>query len=117
MKKVLIVVLVLALSYGILAVGNNLTADTATQAADTYTGTADGFGGEVSVTVKMNGDKIVDVVAEGPEETEGIGSQAIEQLPAKIKEANSTNVDAVTGATFTSKAIIEAVNEALESAK
>jgi uncharacterized protein with FMN-binding domain len=116
MKKVLIVVLILALSYGILAVGNNLTADTA-QAADTYTGTADGFGGEVSVTVKVNGNKIVDVAAEGPEETEGIGSKAVEQLPAKIKEANSTNVDAITGATFTSKAIIEAVNKALESAK
>ena len=65
----------------------------------------------------MDGDKIVNVEATGSNETQGIGSNAIEQLPAKIVEANSTEVDAIAGATITSKAIKEAVNSALESAK
>jgi uncharacterized protein with FMN-binding domain len=76
-------------------------------------GTAKGFGGDVKVTVTVNGDDIVEVVAVGENETPGIGSNAIEQIPAKIAEADSTKVDVVAGATLTSNAIIEAVNNAL----
>ena len=117
MKKGLFVVVVLVLSYAILAVGNGMLGGTEAVAGASLTGTANGFGGEVSVTVTMDGSKIADVVATGSSETQGIGSNAIEQLPAKIVEANSTEVDAIAGATITSKAIKEAVNSALESAK
>lgn len=117
MKKGLFVVVVLVLSYAILAVGNGMLGGSEASAGGeaTLTGTAQGFGGEVSVTVTMDGSKIANVVATGASETQGIGSNAIEQLPAKIVEANSTEVDAVAGATVTSKAIIEAVNSALAS--
>lgn len=81
--------------------------------AKTFEGTAKGFGGEVKVTVAMDGDDIVEVIAIGDSETNGIGSNAIEQLPAKIAEADSTEVEVVSGATITSNAIIEAVNNAL----
>ena len=54
---------------------------------------------------------------EGPNETNGIGSKAIAELPAKIVEANSTEVDVIAGATVTSNAIIYAVNNALDPAK
>lgn len=87
----------------------------ATGEAQTLTGTAEGFGGAVNVTVTVNGDDIVTVEAVGDSETAGIGSNAIEQLPAKIAEADSTEVDVVAGATVTSNAIIEAVNAALAS--
>lgn len=79
----------------------------------TLEGTAKGFGGEVKVSVVMDGDDIVEVIAVGDSETNGIGSNAIEQLPAKIAEADSTEVEVVSGATITSNAIIEAVNTAL----
>ncbi|HAQ40704.1 MAG TPA: FMN-binding protein [Clostridiales bacterium] len=119
MKKGLFVILVLVLSYAILAVGNGMMGGPEVGAGGeaALTGTAQGFGGEVSVTVTMDGDKIAKVEAQGPDETQGIGSNAIEQLPGKIVEANSTDVDAIGGASVTSKAIIEAVNSALESAK
>ena len=42
---------------------------------------------------------------------------AINDLPEMIVEAQSTEVEVVTGATITSNAIIEAVNSALETAK
>lgn len=110
MKKGLLIVVVLVLSYAILTVGNNLVVDTV---GETFTGTAQGFGGEVSVVVTMDGDKIINVVPTGANETPGIGSMAIEQLPAKIVEANSTDVDVISGASVTSKAIITAVNSAI----
>jgi len=118
MKKGLFVIVVLVLSFAILVVGNGMLGSTETVAGGeaTLTGVAQGFGGEVSVSVTVNGDKIVDVVPTGADETQGIGTNAIEQLPAKIVEANSTEVDVIAGATVTSNAIIEAVNNALESA-
>ena len=117
MKKGLFVIVVLVLSYAILAVGNGMLGSTETVAGGevTLTGTAEGFGGEVSVIVTMDGNKIIDVVPTGANETPGIGTNAIEQLPAKIIEANSTEVEVIAGATFTSDAIIEAVNNALAS--
>lgn len=79
----------------------------------TLTGTAKGFGGDVTVTVTVTGDDITDVKAVGDGETPGIGSLAIEQLPGLIVEADSTDVDSVSGATYTSNAIKEAVDSAL----
>ena len=94
--------------------GGSVPEEPAAAADGVLTGTAEGFGGDVTVTVVMDGDKIVSVEANGPDETPGIGSNAIEQLPAKIVEANSADVDVVSGATYTSKAIIEAVNNAIK---
>ncbi len=109
MKKGILALVVIVLSYAILTVGTNLVGTT----GETFTGTANGFGGEVSVSVLMDGDKIVSVIATGANETSGIGSNAIDKLPAKIVEANSTDVDVISGATITSKAILAAVNSAL----
>lgn len=83
----------------------------------TLTGMAKGYGGDVSVTVEVNGNDIVSVKAVGEKETEGVGSKAIDELPGKIEKANSTDVEAVSGATVTSNAIKEAVNKALEGVK
>ena len=77
-----------------------------------------GFGGDVPVTVTVKDGKISDVTVGDNSETQGIGSNAIEQLPSKIVEANGTDgVDDVSGATITSKAIKSAVNDALAQGK
>lgn len=85
------------------------------ESGEKLTGKAQGFGGEVTVEVTVDGDKITAVTATGDSETEGIGSKAIEELPGKIVEANSADVEVVSGATVTSTAIIDAVKSALES--
>ena len=83
-----------------------------------YTASGKGIGGEVPVTVTIKNGKISEVTVGDNSETQGIGSKAIEQLPAKIVEAGGTEgVDAVSGATVTSKAIFTAVDEALAQAK
>jgi len=79
----------------------------------TLTGTAKGFGGDVTVTLTVNGNDITEVKAVGASETQGIGSKAIEELPAAIEKADSADVDGVSGATVTSNAIKEAVKNAL----
>ena len=116
MKKGLAIVLVFALSFGFLTLVNNMGSETATAPTEeTLTGTAEGFGGEISVTVVVNGDDIVSVEVLGEGETPGIGTMAIDELPGLIAEADSADVDSISGATYTSDAIKEAVKKALES--
>lgn len=79
----------------------------------TYNGSAQGMNGQVPVTVVVENGNIKSVEIGDNSETEGIGSNAIEELPGKIVEANSPNVDATSGATVTSNAIIKAVKIAL----
>ncbi len=85
-------------------------------AAGTYTGTAQGFGGDVTATVTLSETEITDIQVVGDQETDGLGSVAIEQLPPKMLEVQSPNVDVMSGATVTSNAIIEAVTAALSQA-
>ena len=83
-----------------------------------YTAEGKGIGGTVPVTVTVKDGKIAEVTVGDNSETQGIGSKAIEQLPEAIVAANGTEgVDAVSGATVTSKAIFTAVDEALAQAQ
>lgn len=81
-----------------------------------YTATAKGFGGDVTVTVTVDGSTIKNVTAIGAGETPSIGSVAIEKLPAAIVAAQSTQIDGITGATSSSTAVFEAANAALKAA-
>lgn len=82
----------------------------------TYTGTGEGHGGEMEVEVTVAGGKISDVEVLSHNETEGISDAAFEEVPGQIVEANSTEVDGVAGATYTSGGIKEGAAEALEGA-
>lgn len=81
-----------------------------------FTGTAKGFGGDVSVTLTLTDGAITGCTAEGKDETQGVGSEAIAQMPGKIAESGSIAVDGVSGATATSTAIKEAAAVALTAA-
>ena len=78
-----------------------------------FTGTAKGMGGDVTVTLTLTDGKITGCTAEGKDETPGIGTLALEQLPAQIAETGSIAVDGVSTATITSNAIKEAAAAAL----
>ena len=88
----------------------------ASKDAVTVTGTAPGKEGDVTVEITADKDNIYSVAVTGQNETPGIGSLAVEQLPAAIVEANSLAVDSVSSATVTSEAIKSAAAAALESA-
>ena len=81
-----------------------------------YSATVKGFGGDVTVTIVVDENKITECRIEGAEETDGVGSRAVEELPGEILEAQSAEVEAVAGATVTSDAIVQALEEALKEA-
>lgn len=82
----------------------------------TYNATAAGLKGDVAVEVTVDEDEILSVEVTDHQETDGIGSVAADELPGKIVEAQSLGVDGVSGATFTSNAIFEAVQACITEA-
>jgi len=91
------------------------TPSTATGTAKVVTGTADGFGGTITaeVTVDDSG-KITDLVLTGEDETPDIGGKALPELQKAIIAAGTVEgVDGVSGATYTSKGVFDAVRNAL----
>ncbi|MDR1178093.1 MAG: FMN-binding protein [Spirochaetaceae bacterium] len=81
-----------------------------------YTGIAMGFGGVVEVTLEIRERVIISAVVTGNAETVGIGTRALDNLPGAIVTANSIVVDTITGATSTSRAVLEAAAKALGKA-
>lgn len=80
-----------------------------------HTGTATGYGGDVKVEVKVDkSSKITEIKVDAPDETPTIGGEAAPKVAQSIKEQQSLKVDTVSGATVTSKAVIEAVKNALK---
>ncbi|WP_314837490.1 FAD-dependent oxidoreductase [Solobacterium moorei] len=84
--------------------------------AGTYTGVAAGRNGDVKVEVTVSANKIESVKVVEQQETESIAAEALTTVPEAIVKNQSANVDTVSGATITSKAIIEAAKNALEQA-
>lgn len=74
-----------------------------------YTAAAKGNNGDVKVEVEVSATEIVSVKVVEHQETPGISDKAIAELPAAIVAVQGLGVDTVSGATFTSKAILEAV--------
>ena len=112
-KKILLAVaMVVVVAAGLLVYSSGKTASKGT----TSMGTAKGFGGDVTVTLTLADGKITGCTAEGKDETEGVGSTAIDQLPGAIAESGSIAVDGIAGATVTSNAIKEAAAAALTAA-
>lgn len=109
MKKVLSLVLAVSLaSVALVGCGSKSTA---------YTATAEGFGGDVTVEVKVSEDgKVEEVNVDAANETPDIGGAAATKIVEAIKEAQSLEVDIVTGATVTSEAVLKAAGDALAEA-
>ncbi len=108
MKKLFSIILAVALLMALCAVAED--------GKITSTGVGQGIDGDVKVQVVADATKIYSVEVLEQNETPGIGSVAVEQLPGQIVEANSILVDSISGATVTSDAIKTAVRQALTDA-
>ena len=84
--------------------------------AGTYTGTGKGHNGDVTVEVVFTDSEIKSVTIKSQTETAGISDGAISDIPDEIVKVQSTKVDTVSGATVTSNAIIDAVNDCITQA-
>ena len=96
----------MVLSLGACSSGSSSTGEKYT--AGTYSASAKGFGGDVTVTLTVDSDKITDVVVEGNDETPAVGGAALETLQKEILDKQSSEIDVVSGATVTSTAVQEA---------
>ena len=82
----------------------------------TYTGTGEGYGGEITVSVTVSGGQITAIeIVSAPDETPAYLNQALGVIE-KILSQQVPGVDAVSGATFSSEGIMEAVEQALSGA-
>ena len=77
--------------------------------AGTYTATVPGRNADITVEVTFSADAIESVTVTDHAETDGIGTNAVDQIPGAIVESQSLGVDVVAGATVTSDAILAAV--------
>ncbi len=84
--------------------------------AGEYTGSGQGNNGEIKVKVTFSDTEILSVEVVEHGESEGICEPAIEQIPEAVVSAQSYKVDAVSGATMSSKGIMAAVKDAMEQA-
>lgn len=93
-------------------------AETPASTAETATYTASGQGkmGPVTVAVTFAGSTIADVTVTEQQETQGVADPALEQIPAAVVERQSVALDAISGATCTSNAILDAVRDCIGQA-
>ena len=82
----------------------------------TYQGEAEGFGGTVAVEVKVGKGKIIAIEIVSAQKEDGAYLSMAKDIIPKIIEAQSTDVDTISGATFSSTGIKNASQEALEKA-
>ncbi len=133
-KRLLSVLLAGCMAASLAGCGSSKTAETAaveTSATETsaeasteagalkdgvYEGEGAGNNGPVKVSVTIENGAIAGIELTEQKETPGLGDQAMETLIQQMCENNSSNVDAISGATRSSEGLINAVNEALKAA-
>ncbi len=76
-------------------------------------GSAEGFGGNITVTLTMKGDDIVKASIEGNDETPEVGGTALPELEKQLVEKDGYEIDGVSGATYTSEGVMNAAKDAL----
>ena len=115
-KRIAALALASVMALSLIGCGGKSNSASSAGVSGDFTGTAKGMGGDVTVTLTLTDSKITGCTAEGVDETQGIGTLALDQLPGQIAETGSIAVDGVTGATITSDAIKEAAAAALTAA-
>ena len=76
-------------------------------------GTGQGYRGLIGVFVRLNGNTIVEIVVVDSVEDPFVGGAAMEELSYLVIEYNTTDIDVISGATYTSRGFLEAVENAI----
>lgn len=96
------------------SVSKNTTATKMTPG--TYEASEEGHNGAVHVSVTVSEDKIENVEVKDNSETRGLSDPAIQLIPSQIVAYQTLSTDVVSGATYTTVAIREAVKDCIEQA-
>ena len=126
-KKMSALFLAIALVFSLAACSNG-TADNSAQPSGsqtvtegkftpgTYEGEGQGMESTIKVAVTLSADRIEKIEVLESDETPAIGETALESLPQAVVDAQSTQIDSISGATITSQGFFDAVNAALTAA-
>ena len=119
MRKIVYILLAFILVLGLTACNEEEPAQPDVSYNDgTYAASASGYGGEIELEVVIDDGRIDVIQVVSHQETESIADPAFSQIIDDILAAQSADdVDTVSGATETSNAILEAVQEALTQAR
>ena len=115
MKKFLAVILAMSMIFALGISGISASADAVFSKPGTYTASATGRNGDVTLKVTFSADKIESIDVESSE-TEAIGGAAMNTLIDEVIENQSIAIDAVAGATLSSDAFVEALKSCVEQA-
>jgi uncharacterized protein with FMN-binding domain len=105
MKNILTVVCVLCVIVSCASLGGS---------DGVYEGAGWGYRGVIRVLVHLTGDYITDIDIIDFDDDPNVGGEAIDELMELVIEYNSTDLDAVSGATESSKGFLDAVRNAIE---
>jgi uncharacterized protein with FMN-binding domain len=83
----------------------------------TYEATAAGINGDVKVTMTFSDSAITEVVLDVSGETASIGAAAGDELKEALLNAQSADIDVVSGATITSQGVMKAAQKCIDQAK
>lgn len=81
-----------------------------------YTGIGTGYNGYVTVSASFRNGVLTNVIITDQQETKAVSDAALTKIPEYVISEQSLNVDVSTGATQTSKAVIEAIGNAITAA-
>ncbi|MDF2532260.1 MAG: fumarate reductase/succinate dehydrogenase flavoprotein domain protein [Clostridia bacterium] len=110
--KVLSLLLCFAMVFSLAACSQTASGESkALYKAGTYTATAKGNNGDVTVEVKFDDKTIVSVNVIKHSETAGLSDAPIERIPQEVVKGQTLAVDTVAGASNTSKAILAAIED------
>lgn len=116
-KKLLSCLLAGMMSISLFGCSTSGTSTSSEPKDGTYTASATGFqDGEVTVTITVEDGKITDAVVDSSSQSAGYGADAADGLAAEIVEAQSGDIDVVSGATYTRDAVSEAVEDCMKQA-
>lgn len=127
MKKLISLMMILTLAAALFAgcgekvesVKDNSKTETKTTTEmkdGTYEGIGQGKDGDIKVSVVIKDNKINKVNVAEQTETAGLGDTAIKNIVAQVEKQNNLDVDTVSGASLTSKGVLEAITNALVKA-
>lgn len=110
MRKLLSLILI------IIVFTSCLAKSTEKEVSGVFEGVGHGLLGDISVSVSIKKNKIIHIDVIEYSDTPGYSDTVFDYLPGKVIYENSTQVDSIAGATITSQAFLEAVDNALKKA-
>ena len=112
MKYMLILLLVFVLVLGCAVIGRGVYESSP---GEVFEGTGQGYRGPITVQVRISEGSIIEIAVIDSEEDRFVGREAIEELIDLIVAYNTTDIDAISGATESSRGFLEAVENAIIS--